>query len=354
MRGVLRIGVAAWVAALLGFGVGGTAIAGTLHGTARVPDQTVLPPGAVLEAQLQDVSRADAPALVLGRARLDPMGEPPWRFAITYDDAAIRPGMRYSVRATVTHQGRLLLTTDRMHPVLDGRDAPIELQLVWATRRPASASPADLLGPLPASFQGELPGAGHRTRWHLDLTPDGRFQLRMVYVGRPQPNTFDDIGRWTREPDSGRIVLRGGREAPVYLLPVDAGAALRKLDLHGKPIESAHPDRLLRQARFAPLEPQLFLAGMFSVMADAPSIVVCADRRSVSVSMEADYEALEAAYLRSGAPPGQRVLVTLDGWLAVRPSMEPGQAPRTALVVQRFAGIWPGQRCPATPTSRRP
>lgn len=163
--------------------------------------------------------------------------------------------------------------------------------------------------------------------WHLDLYPDGRFQLRLTHLGRPEPNRFDDIGRWSREADSGRIVLRGGREAPVFLMPVDGGAALRKLDLRGQPIESAQSDRLQRLAPFAPIEPRLFLTGLFNVMADAANIVLCADRRSVPVAMEADYRALETAYLKASPGPGQRLLVSLDGLLAPRASMEPGQAP---------------------------
>jgi uncharacterized lipoprotein YbaY len=264
----------------------GTGWAGTLQGTAAYRERMMLPPDAVFEAQLQDIARADAPATVLGRARLDPAGQPPFRFEIAYDDAAIKPGGRYAVRATVTHRGQLLFTTDRIHPVLDGRNAPLELLLVSARREPAQAGKRGGLGKLPASFEGELPGAGNPIRWHVDLHPEGRFQLRTTHVGQPAPNRFDDIGRWTQERESGRIVLRGGREAPVFLMPVDGGAALRKLDLHGKPIESAHNDRLQRQPQFTPIEPRLFLSGMFVYLADAANIVLCADSRSMPVAVQ--------------------------------------------------------------------
>ena len=93
--------------------------AGTLEGTATYRERRALPPDAVFEAVLQDVSRADAPATVLGRATIDPAGQPPFRFEIAYDDAAVQPGSRYVVRATVTHQGRLRFTTDRAYPVLE-------------------------------------------------------------------------------------------------------------------------------------------------------------------------------------------------------------------------------------------
>ncbi|MFO8238321.1 MAG: copper resistance protein NlpE N-terminal domain-containing protein, partial [Prochlorococcaceae cyanobacterium] len=76
-----------------------------------------------------------------------------------------------------------------------------------------------VLGPLPASWVGEIPGASGPIRWHVDLAPDGTYQLRQTYLNRAPDQNFDDIGRWQLEPGSGRLVLRGGREAPVFLQP---------------------------------------------------------------------------------------------------------------------------------------
>lgn len=325
--------------------------AGTLQGRASYRERLMLPPDAVFEASLQDIARADAPATMLGRARLDPAGQPPFDFQIAYDDAALSSRGRYAVSATVTHRGQLLFKTDRIHPVLDGRDAPLELLLVSARREAPPASGAGGLGKLPASFEGELPGAGNPIRWHVDLYPEGRFQLRTTHVGRPYLNQLDDIGRWSREAGSGRLVLRGGREAPVFFLPVDGGAALRKLDLQGKAVASAHPDRLQRQPRFEPIEPRLFLSGMYAATADAASIVLCADRRSVPVAKEAEHAALEAAYGKARTKPGERTLVSLEGLLALRPSTDEGQPPRPTLVVERVVGVFPGQRCAGQPAA---
>jgi copper homeostasis protein (lipoprotein) len=326
-----------------------TASAGTLQGTAAYRERIALPPDAVFEATLQDVARADAPATVIGRAKLQPAGQPPFRFEIKYDDAAIKSNGRYAVRATITQGGQLLFTTDRVYSVLDGRNAPLDLLLVSANRGAPTKGKPEPLGALPASFEGELPGAGNPIRWHVDLFKDGRYQLRMTHVGRPEPNQFDDIGRWNRERESGRIVLRGGREGPVYLLPVDGGAALRKLDLKGKPIQSEHNDRLERQPKFAPIEPRLMLTGMFVYFADSANINVCIDGRSVPVSMEADFKALQAAYMKTRKEPMERVLVSVDGRFAMRPSMEPGQPPRTNLIVERFVNAWPDQQCGGKP-----
>jgi putative lipoprotein len=114
------------------------AAAATLRGEAFYRERIALPPDAVFEAVLQDISRADAPAEVLGASRLNPAGQPPFRFEIAFDDAALRPGGRYAVRAKVTLDGKLLFTTDRFIPAFDGSQ-PLELLLVRAAGRPHSS-----------------------------------------------------------------------------------------------------------------------------------------------------------------------------------------------------------------------
>jgi putative lipoprotein len=127
--------------AVLACALSSPAVAGTVQGVAAYRERIALPPDAVFEAVLQDVSRADAPAQVLGRARLAPAGQPPFKFEITYDDGDVTPGHRYTVRATVTSGRRLLFTTDRSYPVLDGGSAPLQLRLVSVARGQASQRP---------------------------------------------------------------------------------------------------------------------------------------------------------------------------------------------------------------------
>ena len=137
--------------------------ASQLSGTARLQQPIALSPAAVLEVVLFDAAIADAPARVLGRTRIQPPGQGP------------------------------------------------------LGQSPLGQGP---LGRLPASWRGELPNAGGSSRWQVDLAADGSYQLRQTWLNRPAPNTFDDIGRWRLEPSSQRLVLRGGREAPLYLQPL--------------------------------------------------------------------------------------------------------------------------------------
>lgn len=90
----------------------------SLDGTATYRERIPLPPDAVFEATLEDVSRVDAPASVLGQARIEQPGNPPFHFSIQYDPAQVLPNHLYAVRARVIEAGRLLFTTDQRYQVL--------------------------------------------------------------------------------------------------------------------------------------------------------------------------------------------------------------------------------------------
>lgn len=109
--------------------LGGTvALAGDLDstsmitGTATYKERIALAPGAVLEVTLEDVSRADAPAVVIGRTRVESLGAPPFHFSITFDPAKVQVTHRYAVRARITLSDQLLFTTDTVQPVLGASD----------------------------------------------------------------------------------------------------------------------------------------------------------------------------------------------------------------------------------------
>jgi uncharacterized lipoprotein YbaY/heat shock protein HslJ len=123
---------------------GSAAHAGSaITGTATWRERMVLPSSAVFEATIEDISRADAPATVLGHARIENPGSPPIRFRVEYDPAAIDARHRYALRAKVTVDGRLLLTTDTVQPVFGPEQVTkVELVLkrVGALESPAAAA----------------------------------------------------------------------------------------------------------------------------------------------------------------------------------------------------------------------
>ena len=72
-----------------------------MKGTATYRERIALTPAAVFEAALEDVSKADAPAVVVGSIRLKNPGQVPIRFEIPYDPARIDQNHSYSVRARI-------------------------------------------------------------------------------------------------------------------------------------------------------------------------------------------------------------------------------------------------------------
>ena len=102
-----------------------------VKGVASYRERMALPPDATFEVTLEDVSRADAPAQVIGRALIDPAGQPPFRFTIQYDPSQLQPGGKYGLRARVTRGGELMFSTDR-HYDMPPSGTQIDMMLVRA------------------------------------------------------------------------------------------------------------------------------------------------------------------------------------------------------------------------------
>ncbi|MCE8509533.1 YbaY family lipoprotein [Ruegeria pomeroyi] len=93
--------------------------AGTVSGSAAYRERIALPPDAVLQVELRDISRQDVAAPLLS-ARRYAMTPVPMEFSLEYDDALIDPAMRYAVSARILQDERLLFVTDTVVPVLTG------------------------------------------------------------------------------------------------------------------------------------------------------------------------------------------------------------------------------------------
>jgi len=108
----------------------GPARAQSIEGSATFRERMALPPTAVFEASLEDVSRAGAPAETIARTRLTSPGNPPIAFKIAYDPARIQPNRTYVVRARILVDGKLLFTTDEAaHVITGGHPTTVNLML---------------------------------------------------------------------------------------------------------------------------------------------------------------------------------------------------------------------------------
>jgi|APCry1669189034_1035192.scaffolds.fasta_scaffold00946_9 putative lipoprotein len=96
----------------------GQALAGVVTGAVYYLERIALPPDAVLEVLVTEISQADAPAKVLGSTRISPPGQVPIAFEVNYDDSLVQSSHRYAVRATIRVGGALLFSTTQNYPVL--------------------------------------------------------------------------------------------------------------------------------------------------------------------------------------------------------------------------------------------
>ena len=363
--------------------------AAQISGTATYRDRVALPTNAVFDATLEEVSRADAPAIVLGRARVQRPRSGPIRFQIPFDADRIEPERRYVVRARILVDGRPLLTTDRSYPVLTrGNGRQVSLLL----RRPAESDLAESSsGSLGGSFRDAPAGGGSRggaagesaveggslgeslggsiatgsaiftgelpctdcasIRHQLELFGDESFFLRRTYVGRGRNNVVDEIGTWTLSRDRTTLTLTGGEETPLRIA-IGRPNTLHVLPGQSTSAGSSRSSTLRLSTRAQPLEPRLRMRGMYRYMADAGRFTECVTRQSWPVAQERENAALESAYSRARRTRGQEVLVEVVGRVALRPKIE-GEGRERTLVVERVVGMRPGERC-GSGTSNEP
>ena len=329
----------------------GAARAETVTGTATFMQRIALPPTAVFEASVQEVSRADAAAEAIGSVRIANPGHAPIAFAIEVDPKRIDDRRRYSVRATISVDGKLLLTTDRAYPVLthgNGREVALLLRPAGGPRLTIAGGPMGLPGarhfsPLPASFGGDLPCADcEALRYRLNLFADRSYFLGTEYVGRKDGSHYD-IGTWVVSADGLTLTLKGGSEAAERLRVVDP-RTLRKLTLDGRDIESKLNYSLVRTPRFEPIEPRLSMRGMYRYLADAGSFTECLTGQRWPVATQGQNAMLEREYLKLRKEPGGPLLVSVDGEVKPLHRME-GKGMEPTLVVNRFIGVRPGESC---------
>ena len=98
----------------------------TIHGEVFYLQRIALPPDAEVSVVLQDVSRADAPAVEVASTLMKTEGrQVPFPFALSYEPAKIEPGRTYALAARISSAGQLLWVNEAQAPVLT-RGAPAD------------------------------------------------------------------------------------------------------------------------------------------------------------------------------------------------------------------------------------
>jgi uncharacterized lipoprotein YbaY len=102
---------------------------GTVSGTVTYMVRMALPPEAVVEVQLQDVSRTDAKATVIAEEKIT-VGDRqvPIPFELKVEPGKIEPSHTYAVRAEILVDGQIRFTSEQAYNVLTkGNPAKVEI-----------------------------------------------------------------------------------------------------------------------------------------------------------------------------------------------------------------------------------
>jgi len=111
-------GVRRYLARVTGAPSGETLGIGAVTGSVTHRARIALPPTTVVEVVLEEVSRADAPAVLVGRQTFRIASQQPFPFRIPYRSGSIRPDRHYAVRARLLIGGAVRFASTRRVPVL--------------------------------------------------------------------------------------------------------------------------------------------------------------------------------------------------------------------------------------------
>ena len=320
---------------------------GVITGTVTYLQRMALPPDAVVDVQLRDVSLQDVPAKVIAESTIATAEKQvPIAFRIPFAIADINSAHIYAVGATITFGGNVMFSSTASYPVIT-RGAPTQIEIVvrpiLAEEAPAHEAAHGLQVLKPVTFAGDLPCADCAgMRFTLTLRPDGIFLSRTNYRGKGKP--FHDLGRWSLPNDGTRLVLFSGNHAP-QLFAIKNADTLRLLDVEGHEIVSKLNYDLKRDVEVDPIGDTFRFTGEFVHVADAGLITECRTGARWPVAQEGDNPVLERAYSASGTGAGQPVLVTFEGHFVSRPRME-GSGEQEMIVIDQFAQLGlPDKRC---------
>ncbi|TMJ34792.1 MAG: META domain-containing protein [Alphaproteobacteria bacterium] len=112
----------------------------TLRGSVSYVERIALPPDAILEVRLIDVSLADAPATTIAVTRVKTRHRLPIPYRLRFDDARIKPGRSYALHARITVNGRLWFISATRHAAFTGKPDKTDIRVERVTSEKSAAS----------------------------------------------------------------------------------------------------------------------------------------------------------------------------------------------------------------------
>ena len=100
----------------------------TVRGRINYGDGLALPPQAVIDIELADISLAGSPGQVLARLRLSAEEDGPIPFELSVPSARIDQKRTYALSARISYGGKILYVNTTQHRVLT-QGAPVKVDL---------------------------------------------------------------------------------------------------------------------------------------------------------------------------------------------------------------------------------
>ncbi|MCB1103471.1 MAG: YbaY family lipoprotein [Opitutaceae bacterium] len=105
-----------------------------MTGTVSYRERIALPASAVLTVRLLDITKPDAPEMVLAERSISNPGNPPMAFSLPYPFGGIVAGRKYVIEARIEVEGRLRFFSVEPHVVTPANAAQPHAILVAMTR----------------------------------------------------------------------------------------------------------------------------------------------------------------------------------------------------------------------------
>lgn len=193
---------------------------GQVSGTVTYRQRIALPPNAVVEVRLQEVSRLDAPAVTIAEQIIETEGrQVPFAFTLNYDPSEIDPRFTYVVQARITVDNELQWINTTAYRVIT-QGAPESVEVVVSPARSATpASPPSSTPPSPS------PASPSSTRYDCEAQARG----------------YEDAENISLEEAERRLVQRNGKRFAYTCKPTTASANDFRYDC--QPQVANFPDR---------------------------------------------------------------------------------------------------------------
>ncbi|MEN0036952.1 MAG: YbaY family lipoprotein [Cellvibrio sp.] len=302
----------------------------SVKGSVTYLQRIAMPAGALLEVSLVDISRADAPASIVGTTQIYGPFSSPVKFRINVDPEKIDAKNDYAVRATIRVDGKLYMTTDKAYLVLT-KDRGNSVELAMRGVGSEAIAIEQPLEKLPAYYTGVLPCADcEGINYQLQLLPGNFYFLRTKYAGKRKVPE-DEVGRWLIV-DRNRLLLdQATDKGDNQQFRIVDNRQLRKLDVQGQDIVSNLNYSLLESTE-KPFNPSLSMKGLYTHTAGAGQFTDCITGQRWPVAHEGKNANLEKSYGKKTKTPGSPLLVSLKVNIVERPTADTGTAAAHVLV----------------------